>query len=102
LIKENEILEKSKLLWVLQCILDDNALVFFANLHPVLLRNYFHDDFPNVLRKDFPHFDSFEIPFRDEDTLFILMVDSREKNLLRDLRIQKVPFVDVLSEIYAQ
>ncbi len=75
---KDKILEKSKFLWILQGVLDDNALVFFANLHPVFLGDDFQDDLSNVLRKDFPHFYSFEISFRNENALFVFMVDSGE------------------------
>jgi hypothetical protein len=99
---KDKILEKSKFFWILQGVLDDNALVFFANLHPVLFCYDFQDDLSNVLRKDSPHFYSFEISFRNENSLFVFMVDSCEKNLFCCMRIEEVPFVDVLSKVYTQ
>ena len=90
---------KSQLIWIGNGIFYDDALIFFANIHPIFFVNHFLDDFAYILWEAIAYFDSFEVSFRYINSFFILALILGKDNLLSCLGIEKVSIVNMFSEL---
>ena len=86
----------------MDCILDNDGLVVFEEGEPVLFSDDHAYDFVHVLRQHIAVLDGRELSFRHKDALLVPVAELPESQLLADLDVCKVPFVDVVTVVDPQ
>lgn len=86
---------------ILHCILDNDGLVVFEEGEIVLFSDDHAYDFVNVLRQHIAVFYGHELSFGHKNAFLVPVAKLSKSQLLANLDVRKVPFVDVVTVVDA-